>query len=838
MNEPVHPIATSLSEPANDGRPILHAILNPKSVAVIGATEAANSVGYTLMKNLQSFPGHLYPVNPRRTSILGMPAFPKIGEAPGPVDLAIIATPASVVPDVVGECEKAGVRGVVIISAGFRECGVAGEELEGSVLARRGRMRLIGPNCLGVMIPGRGLNATVAKAMALPGNVAFVSQSGALCASILDWSLREKVGFSAFLSVGSMLDVGWEDLIFYLDDDLGTRCILLYMESIGDARAFLSAAREVAIRIPIVILKAGRGEAAARAVASHTGTLSGSDDVLEAAFRRIGVLRVSTISDLFSMAKVLSRQPRPKGPRLAVVTNSGGPGVLATDMLVAEGGELARLSEESFKKLDDFLPGHWSRGNPIDILGEAGPDRYAKAIEIVSSDPNNDGVLVILAPQAMTDAAAVATILRKFNKIPGKPILANWMGAGEVADGEAILNAAGIPTFQFPDIAARIFCNMWRYTHNLQALYETPALTAEPSASAANHRRAEEIIQTVRNANRTLLTESEAKQVLEAYDIPTVTTRLATSEEGYELIFGSRVDPQFGPFLLFGAGGHLVEVIRDYVLGLPPLNGTLARRLIEQTRIFAALKGVLGRPPVNLSLLEALLVRFSLLVAEQRWIKEIDLNPVFASHTQIVALDARIVLHSPELDEDQLPRLAIRPYPEQYVAHWTLNDGTALTVRPIRPEDEPLMVKFHRTLSEKSVHFRYFGIIKLEQRVAHNRLTRICFNDYDREIAIVALRESKNENEILAVARLFKEHVLNEGEFALVISDGWQGHGLGTRLLEFLLVIGRQEGLERIIGHILPDNYTMQKVCKKLGFTINYDKLADDMKAEINLKRT
>jgi len=761
-----------------------------------------------------------------------------------------------------------------------------------------------------VMIPRQRLNATFAKKMALPGNVAFISQSGALCTSVLDWSLREKVGFSAFLSVGSMLDVGWGDLIFHLADDLDTRCILIYMESIGDARAFLSAAREVALSKPIIVIKVGRTEAAAHAVASHTGTLTGSDDVLEAAFRRIGVLRVGTISDLFNMAEVLSRQPRPQGPRLAIVTNAGGPGVLATDMLVGEGGEIARLSEESFRKLDEVLPAHWSRSNPVDVLGDAKPDRFAKAVEIVSGDSNNNGVLVILTPQAMTDAAAVAKELQKFKKLPGKPILASWMGADEIADGEAILNASGIPTFQYPDIAARTFCYMWRYTRNLQALYETPALTAGPAGNAVNHRRAEEIIQKARTANRTLLTELESKQVLAAYGIPTVDTRIATSEDdavriatqigrtvvlklysetithktdvggvklnlrtedeirqayrtikesvnqspgaflgvtvepmieldGYELILGSSIDPQFGPVLLFGAGGQLVEVMKDYVLGLPPLNATLARRMMEQTRVYAALKGVRGRAPVNLRDLETLLIHFSLLVAEQRWIKEIDVNPLLASHTQILALDARIVLHSRKLSENQLPRLAIRPYPEQYVTQWKLRDGTPLTLRPIRPEDEPLMVKFHGTLSEESVHFRYFGFVKLEQRVAHESLTRICFNDYDREIAMVATRQANNEEEILGVARLIKVHGLNEAEFAILISDQWQGQGLGTYLLKLLLDIGRQEGLERIIGYILPDNYGMQKVCTKLGFALgfalNYDDFADDIKAEITL---
>jgi len=390
-------------------------MLSPKVVALVGATEAPNSVGRTLMENLLSFGENFYPINPKRPSILGIKAFPKIADVPAAVDLAVIATPAFTVPDVISECETAGVSGALIISAGFKESGAAGIKLEEEIVARRGRMRVIGPNCLGIMIPELGLNATFARRMARRGNVAFISQSGALCTSVLDWSVREQVGFSAFLSIGSMLDVGWGDLIDYLADDLHTQSILIYMESIGGARSFLSAAREVALRKPIILIKAGRTEGAAQAVASHTGTLTGNDAVLDAAFRRVGVLRVKTIEDLFDMAEVLSKQPRPKGPRLAVVTNAGGPGVLATDMLVSEGGKIATLSEESLQKLNEILPSHWSRNNPIDVLGDADVDRYGKAIEIVSSDPNNDGILAIVTPQAMTDATARLVARRSAN---------------------------------------------------------------------------------------------------------------------------------------------------------------------------------------------------------------------------------------------------------------------------------------------------------------------------------------------------------------------------------------------------------------------------------------
>ncbi len=883
-------------------------MLDPKKIALIGAAEAPNSVGRVLMENLLSSGRTVYPINPKRTSVLGVKAFPRIEDAPATVDLAIIATPAVTVPEVVGECASAGVTGAVIVSVGFSESGSAGLELEKEILNRRGRMRLIGPNCLGVMIPPARLNATFAKKMALEGSVAFISQSGALGSAILDWSLHEKVGFSVFLSTGSMLDIGWGDLIYYLADDPFTRSILIYMESIGDARAFLSAAREVALRKPIIIIKSGITEAGARAVASHTGALTSDDAVLNAAFRRAGVLRVNTIDDLFQMAEVLSKQPRPNGSRLAIVTNAGGPGALATDMLVKEGGEIAQLSEESIRQLDQFLPGHWSRGNPVDLFSDATPDQYVKTIDILRADPGNDGLLVIVTPQVMTDATGIAEGLRAFKKIAGKPMLASWMGVDDVAEGEAILTDSAIPTFKYPDTAARSFCYMWRYSDNLRALYETPELTPGFMEGARGSDGAAAIIDAAQKANRTLLTEMESKRLLDAYGIPTVPAHIAESEEeavrlwteqgpvvvlklyseivshkadvggvklnlrskrevrrayreiekavgdrpgaflgvtvermiqsdGYELILGSSVDPQFGPVLLFGSGGRLVEIFKDYTFGFPPLNRTLARRLMEQTHIYSALKGVRAGAGVELAGLERLLVQFSLLVAEQRRIKKIDINPLLVSTTQILALDARIVLHDPGIRDEKLPRLAIRPYPQQYVSTWKLKDGSPIVISPIRPEDEPTMVKFHRALSDSSVHFRYFGIIKLEQRIAHDRLVQTCFNDYDREIAIIGVRNAPEtkEDEIIAVGRLIKVHEVNDAEYAIILSDRWQGHGLGTHFMKLLLEIGRKEGVEHIFGHILRENQAMQRVCKQLGFTVRYNAAIDAMEAKIKL---
>ena len=353
----------------------LSVFFSPKTVAVIGATETAGSMGRTVLWNLftNPFGGTVFPVNPKRASVLGIKAYPSVVAVPEKVDLAVLATPPDTVPALIGECVDAGVRGAIILSAGFKEIGTAGLELEEQIRAkiRGGTMRVIGPNCLGVMSPLTGLNATFAVGMARPGNVAFISQSGALCTAVLDWSLREMVGFSCFISIGSMVDVGWGDLIDYLGDDQRTRSIVMYMESVGDARSFLSAAREVALNKPIIVIKAGRTEAAGRAASSHTGSLTGSDDVLDAAFRRGGVLRVNNISDLFDMAEVLAKQPRPKGPRLAIITNAGGLGVLATDALISSGGELANLSNNSMAQLNKVLPPHWSHNNPIDILGDA-----------------------------------------------------------------------------------------------------------------------------------------------------------------------------------------------------------------------------------------------------------------------------------------------------------------------------------------------------------------------------------------------------------------------------------------------------------------------------------
>jgi acetyltransferase len=907
---------TNIKSSEPDALPTRHRTLDlffePAAVALIGATERTGSIGRSILWNLISSPfgGTVFPVNAHRSSILGIKSYPSIAAVPAPVELAVVVTPAVTVPGVMRECVDAGVKGAIIISAGFKEIGEQGVALEREIAEiTSGQMRVLGPNCLGTMCPLTGLNATFMHTSARPGNVAFVSQSGALCAAILDWSLREYVGFSHFVSVGSMLDVGWGDMIEYLGDDPRVRSIILYIESIGDPRPFLSAARRVALTKPIIVIKAGRTEAAAKAAASHTGALAGSDDVLDAAFRRCGVLRVSTIADLFHMADVLAKQPRPRGPRLAILTNAGGPGVLATDSLIGYGGELARLSDQTLSTLNALLPPFWSHANPVDILGDATSDRYAKSMEALTADPNCDGILMIICPQAATAPAEIADKIKAYAKLPHKPVIASCMGGARIAPARDLLNRAGVPVFEYPDTAARVFHSMWQYSYSLRGLYETPLRVSDEGEHGGEREGVQQLLASLTRAGRTLLSEYESKRLLQGAGIPITPIEIAVSQEqaveaarrigypivlklhsetvshktdvggvkldlrdnasvagafrqieanvnekagpgnflgvtvqrmmrrkdAYELIIGSSIDPQFGPVLLFGSGGQLVEVYRDRALALPPLNTTLARRLMEQTRVYTALKGVRSRGPVDLRCIEQLLVRFSQFVVEHPRIKEIDINPLLADSDGCIALDARVVLHESSVRDEDLPKLAIRPYPSEYIFQTTLKDGNVVTVRPIRPEDEPLMIEFHRGLSEQSISMRYFHMISLDARIAHDRLARVCFIDYEHEMVLVAEHQDAGRTDIVGVGRFNRVNGTNEADFAVLVADHFQRHGLGSELIQLLIEVGRAEGLVRISGEILPENVDMRQMCERMGFEMSVDHRSGVIRATMRL---
>jgi acetyltransferase len=874
----------------------LDAFFQPASVAVVGASVTPGSVGSILMRNLlqNPFGGVVYPVNPKRKAVHGVYCYPSLMEVPEGVDLAIIATPASTVPAAIQQCALRGVQAAIVISAGFSELGSEGRALENQIreIAQR-KMRIVGPNCLGIIHPSSGLNASFACSMAAPGRVALLSQSGAICTSILDWARERNVGFSSFVSVGAMLDVDFADLIDYFGDDPNTRSIVLYMESVGDVKKFVSAARAVARTKHIIVVKAGRHDAGAKAAASHTGAMAGSDAVFDAAIRRAGLLRVTTIPDLFNMAEILAHQPSPRGPNLAIITNAGGPGVMATDALMLGGGQLAPLGQASLEALNKVLPPFWSHGNPIDVLGDATPQRYQQAVEICAKDPLVQGLLILLTPQAMTDPTLTARQLAPFGKIEGKPVLASWMGGGDVRAGRAILGDAGIATFDAPEAAIKAFLHMVQYRRSQELLYEQPA--ALPEDWHPNQAKVRALLEQVRGAGRTLFTEYEAKELLACYGIPTVPTVNARSADdavveakkigypvvlklwsesithktdaggvvlnipddagvraafgqikdnaaryalvgcvathpteqaflgvtvqpmvrmkGYELIVGSLVDVQFGPTILFGAGGVLVEVFQDRALGLPPLNRSLARRLIERTQIFKALQGIRGQRPVPLEQLETLLVRFSYLLCDFLDIQEIDINPLLASPDGLLALDARVVL-GPK--DGPKPRLTIEPYPNQYTTTWKLTNGIDVIVRAIRAEDEPLIERLHGSLSAQSIRMRFFSMVKTLSR---DSLIRLCHLDYAREMALVAQRRNdQGHPELLGVSRYYMNAQTRSAEFAVLVSDAYQEQGLGQHLMERLIVVARERGVKQLVGSVLRENRRMLALAKDLGF--------------------
>jgi acetyltransferase len=869
----------------------LDPLFHPRSIAVFGASATPGSVGSILIRNLLANPfgGVVYPINPKRRGVHGVYCYPDLAALPERADLAIVATPAATVPALVQDCSERGIPAAIIISAGFAELGAEGRALEQEIRKVRKTMRIIGPNCLGVIHPPSNLNASFAASMARRGQVALLSQSGAICTAILDWANELHIGFSSFVSVGSMLDVDFADLIDYFADDPATRSIIVYMESIGDVRKFLSAARSVSRTKPVIVVKSGRHEAGARAAASHTGALAGADAVFDAAFRRAGVLRVTTIPDLFNMSEILAMQPPPRGPALAIITNAGGLGVMATDALMMSGGQLAPLHPETLATLNVAFPPFWSHANPIDILGDATPERYEIAVGACRKDPGVQGILILLSPQAMTDPTETARRLAAFIKTTPAgaptPLLACWMGGGAVREGRDLLNKAGIPTFDSPEAAIRAFLHMVQYRRSQELLYETPE--ALPEDWQPDTTRVRQIVQTARRAGRTQLTEAEAKEVLAAYGLPVVPTvpcasveeavsaakhlgfpvvlKLLSStlthktdvggvqlnlgdeaavraafatirtnverlgqasafegvtvqpmvkERGYELIIGSSVDRQFGPVILFGAGGVLVEVFEDRALALPPLNRTLARRLMERTRIYQALKGIRGQPPVHLEALETLLVRFSQLLVDCRQIQEVDMNPVLASPQRMLALDARIVLVA--ADQPEGPRLAIRPYPNQYTTPFTLRDGTEVTIRAIRPEDEPLIIDLHGRHSERTIRMRFFSLVKTLSR---DSLIRLCHLDYDREMALVAVLRREGGDQILGVSRYYLNPETGAAEFALVVGDAYQRKGLGRHLLERLIAIARERGVKKLVGQVLRENTSMLALIRSLDFT-------------------
>jgi len=512
----------------------LDKIFKPKSIAVIGASNVVGKPGYNIFRNLigSGYSGVVFPINPKNESIQGVQAYKSIDDLPQPVDLAIIATPSKIVLDVVEQCGKKGIKGILIISAGFKEIGEEGKELEKKLweIKEKYNLRIVGPNCVGFILPYLNLNATFARTMPIKGNIALFSQSGAVCGAILDWAAAANVGFSSFVSVGSMLDIDFGDLIDYFGMDIHTRSIVLYVESITNARKFMSAARSFARSKPIIVIKSGRFSEGAKAASSHTGALAGEDNIYDAAFKRAGVVRVKKISDLFNCASILAKQPRPTGSNIAIVTNAGGPGVLATDAIVELGGKISNLSPETINNLNSFLPAHWSKANPVDIIGDSDEEMYQKAIESCLEDKNVDGLLTICVPQVVADPKLLADRLIDISKKSVKPMLVSFPGEDSVYHARQILNKNNVPAYATPEEAVESYMYLYNYARNLELLFETPEeLDIKPSPS--DQEKLKNMFKKALNEKRTLLNENEAKQFIEMYGIKSTMPHIAKNEE-------------------------------------------------------------------------------------------------------------------------------------------------------------------------------------------------------------------------------------------------------------------------------------------------------------------
>ena len=883
----------------------LEKIFKPESIAIIGASETKPSIGRALMENLlqAEYPGDLYPVNPKYENLMGHKSYRGISSISTPVDLAVIAVPIGKVPTVMEQCVDSGVKAAIIISAGGRETGDEGRKLEAKIKekAEAGGLRIIGPNCMGIICPPENLNASFAAHMPLEGKLAFISQSGAICSAMLDLSLKEKMGFRYFISIGSMLDVDFGDLLDYVGSDPQVKSVLLYIESLTNFRKFMSAARAVSRMKPVIILKSGRSPVGAEAASSHTGAMAGEDHIYDAAFQRAGAVRVDTLKDFFNCAELLAKQSRPGGKRMTIVSNSGGPAVMAADTIAHYNLQPASLRQETMAKLDKILPPHWSRGNPIDILGDATAKRYAETVECLNP-AETDGLLVILNPQAMTNPAEVAEALIGALENKSYIVLASWMGGRDVERGIHILNSAGIPTYDTPEQAIKSFMYLCHYTENLKLLQEIPPkITRELQFDRTTARS---LIEKGLKRKSGLLTEFESKKLLEAYGIPVNRTEMVASKEeapdiarrlGFplamkisspdishkseadgvqldlrtesqlqeafekimngakrhnpeagiqgvtlqpmimrpeaELLVGAKKDPDFGPVILFGLGGIQAEIIGDRNIGLVPLNRLLARRLMEGTKAFALLEGYRKRPPADLKRLEEVLVCLSQLVTDFPEVSELDMNPVVIVSGKPLAVDARMTVKPSKVSTPH--HLVISPYPRQYTKRNISTDGLRFSIRPIKPEDAPMLEALFEKLSPTSIYHRFFSPMK---SLPHHMLVRFTQIDYDREMALVAFDGMENREKLLGVARVIGKPDGREGEFSVVVGDPWQGKGVGAELLQRCLGIVKERGMQTVYGLALAENRQMLALARKIGFQISQSSGAGVYEMRLDLK--
>ncbi|HET6513950.1 MAG TPA: bifunctional acetate--CoA ligase family protein/GNAT family N-acetyltransferase [Thermodesulfovibrionales bacterium] len=874
----------------------LEVFFNPKRIAVVGASQDPESTGYFILKNMigNGFSGVVHPVNPLSESVQGVEAYKTLSSIPHSVDLAILAVPFEEILPTVEECGKKNVKGVSIIYPDFCLSDKENQLFSGKIkkLLTRYDLRILGPNTLGFIRPSISLNASLFPKMPKSGTTAFISQSATLTSALLDRAIDKNFGFSYIISLGTRLDLGFPDLIDFLGVDPKTRAIILYLEHIERGRKFMTAVRSFARSKPIVVVKSGKFDISAQAALTHSGVLAGEDKIYDAVFKRAGAVRIDEILDLFYLAETLAQEKRPRGKRLAIITNAGAPSMIAMDTLLKLEGELSVLGEDTVGNLRQLLPSVREVQNPVNLLTSASPADYKTAVENCLKDANVDGLVVIHVPnfRAQPEETAGAIVAAK-QVNPHVPLFTVWMGGELVQSARELLNERAIPTFVTPEQAVRSFIYLYRYDYNLQLLQETPETILRDFSP--DREIAKNIIDGALDQERVILNSKEVKEILQAYGMPVITTKRAENEEevvriseeigypvvlkidsekvfhkieksgvhlnlkdegsvrdafrslrelalssgdpeahvliqpmitqyGYELAIGAKKDPAFGSVIVFGMGGELLATLGDYAVGLPPLNQTLARRLMEETKIYKFLLSQ-DRHKETLRLLEEMLVRFSYLLIDFPSIKEIDINPFFITDKEGFILDAGILLereaaHDLTNFKSDLcpPHLCICPYPFKYVQKTTLENGVPAIIRPIRPEDEPLLYSLFRTLSEETIVFRF------NQRLTdmpHERLARYCQLDYERELAFVALiEEGPGQEQMIADVRMMKMPDLETAELAILVADEWQGHGIGTMLIDYCIRIARELGIRKILMEILRTNTRMLHVARISGF--------------------
>jgi acetyltransferase len=818
-------------------------------------------------------------------------------------DLAIIALPPR---DIAAALEVAGrmtCRAALIISNG-----VTGEQAADlRRIAHREGVRLLGPNSLGFQRPRLKLNASAAGPLARAGSLGVVCQSGALTASMLDWARSNGVGFSLVASIGPHTDVDIAQVLDYLANDAQTQSIIVYLEGIGSARRFMSALRSAAIAKPVVVLKAGRKQAGNEAAQTHSATSVGSDEVFDAALRRAGAVRVRSFVELFSAAKCLASRYRPVGPRLALVTNGGGPGVLAADWINEIGLKLGRLSPGSIAALKPLLPDGASISDLVDVSEDATPDHYVAAIRSAAADKDVDGILAIHSPKTGVDPIAVAKAVAALLPATYKPLLSCWMGDATMAEARVLLNDAGIASFRTPEAAVGAFGNITTFYQNQRLLQQTPpplSTLGKPDIEGAHL-----LIESVLAERRKVLTEMESKALLSSFHVPVTQTILARSpteammiatqlgfpvalkidspdiahksdvqgvalnlmsgtgvreayvdmmervghvapsaringvtvqkmaraRRGREVSVGVVTDDPFGPVIVFGAGGVMIELIDDRAMELPPLNQFLARRLIERARVAETLLEWRGAAAVDIAALEQVLLRVSEMVCALPQLREMDINPIIVDESGAVAVDARIVVDgAPPAhvgSTGQFGHLAILPYPSRFEQTLALRGGDTCLLRPIRPDDAQMLQNLVRGLSPES---RYFRFVSSFNELPATMLSRFTLIDYDREMALVAVvteRGQPDVDRIVGVSRYVITPDQQSCEFSLVVAEDMKGRGLGSRLMESIMDAARERGLSEIVGLVLRSNPAMLKLMRGMGFEVKrFDEDPDFLK--------